>query len=120
MEVDLNDIDFGDNTLSDDHAMIISFWYGKESDDEFYEMTSSLYDFMEGSEIGRYDGHEINMDNTDGRLFFYGENAEILFKHIRAEVLKYEFLHGSDVYLRFGGFNDEAKDMEFKLEPIHN
>ena len=120
MEIDLNDIDFGNYTFSDEHCVIISFWYGKESDDEFYEMIKSLYDFMKDSEIGRYDGHEINMDNTDGTLFFYGENAERLFKHIRPELLKYDFLLGSDVYLRFGSFNDEANDIEFKLEPIHN
>lgn len=120
MEINLNDIDLENYPDNNDHAVIINFWYGKESDDEFYKMTKALFAFMEGSNIGRYDGHEINIDNTDGTLFFYGENAERLYKHILPELLKYKFLHGSDVYLRFGGFNDESKDIEFKLEPIHH
>ncbi len=105
---------------SDKHAVLISFWYGKESDDEFYDMTLALFEFMENCPLGRYDGHEMNMDNTDGTLFFYGQNAESLYKYIKPELLKYDFLHGSEVYLRFGGLKQESLDLEIKLEPTQH
>ena len=42
MEINLNDIDLENYPDNNDHAVIINFWYGKESDDEFYEMTKDF------------------------------------------------------------------------------
>lgn len=115
-----SDLENGLFSEKEEHAVIISFWYGKESDEEFYDMTLALNDFMEDAVVGRYDGHEINVDNTDGTLFFYGKNAEALYKYIQPELLKYDFLLGAEVYLRFGGMDNDALDLTFELEPINN
>jgi hypothetical protein len=115
--INLEELPYSD---SGEHAVLINFWYGKESDEEFYDMTLALHKFMEDNQIGRYDGHEINVDNTDGTLFFYGKNAEKLYKYILPELLKYDFLIGANVYLRFGGIKNGTLDIEFKLEPTQH
>lgn len=102
--------------MPDEQAVIIYFNYGKEFSDTFYEMVGGLDKLVETSGLGEYDGHEIAMDLTDGSLYFYGANAERLFKAIKQYLLRYDFMEGADVYLRFGPLEARASDIEFKLE----
>ncbi|RLD29160.1 MAG: hypothetical protein DRI75_04390 [Bacteroidetes bacterium] len=60
-------------------SVIISF--GKFNGlDEIHKVDMKLLEDIH-EDIGYYDGHEVNMDDTDGRFFAYGNNAEKLFKN---------------------------------------
>lgn len=99
------------------HAVIISFYYGREDDSDFYALAMELHDLLNGHEIGFYDGHELEMlDNRDGTYYMYGRNAEELFKFVRPVLAKYDFIYGAAVCLRFGEIIEEPSRIEFEFE----
>lgn len=99
------------------HAVIVSFYYGREDDSDFYALALELHNLLDGHEIGYYDGHEIELfDNRDGSYYMYGRNAEELFKFVRPVLAKYDFIYGADVYLRFGEIKEDAPEIEFEFE----
>ena len=67
--------------------------------------------------IGRHDMHEVAMDDSHGRFFTYGKNAEKLFKIMLPVLKEYDFLQNAAVFLNFVEGNKE-KDLEFKLSSI--
>jgi hypothetical protein len=94
-------------------TVIISF--GKfDGLDEIHKVDMKLFATMP-EDIGCYDGHEVNMDNTDGRLFAFGCNAETLFKVMKPILNKFKFLNNADVYLEFTKNNKIVSELEFKL-----
>ena len=98
-----------------DHSVIIYFWYGKETIDELHELSFQLIDIVEKADVGVMDGHELNIDNTDGSLYLYGPNAEVLFKTIWPTLQKVDFMKNALVCLQFGS-GEDAPTIELKLE----
>ena len=84
--------------------------------DEIHAVDMKLYDEIP-EEIGRHDGHEVNMADTDGRFFTYGKNAENLFKAMQPILSEFEFLINAEVYLEFTENGKVIRDLEFKLNP---
>ena len=68
--------------------------------------------------LGRHDMHEVAVDDSHGRFFTYGKNAEKLFKKMLPILKEYDFLHNATVYLNFVDENKE-RDLEFKLSSIN-
>ena len=94
-------------------SVIISF--GKFNGlDEIHKVDTKLFENIP-EDIGYYDGHEVNMDDTDGRFFAYGRNAEALFKAIKPILNEFEFLNNADVYLEFTKNDKIVSELEFKL-----
>ena len=85
--------------------------------DEIHRVDVMMFDNIP-EEIGSYDGHEVNMDDTDGRLFAYGRNAEELFKLMQPILLQFDFLNNAMVYLRFNNEDGTYSELEFKLSQI--
>lgn len=52
-----------------EHAVIIYFNYGIEGMEKIYELGDKLKDIIEENSLGKYDGHEIAMDYSDGSLY---------------------------------------------------
>lgn len=95
----------------------INFYYGYQELDELHNLESKLRILLFDKGIGELDGHEINMDGSDGTLFLYGNNAEELFKTIEPLLLQTPFMKKAEVYLRFGDIRDpEAPEIDFILE----
>jgi hypothetical protein len=93
--------------------VIISF--GKFNGlDEIHKVDMKLFEAIP-EDIGYYDGHEVNMDDTDGRFFAYGNNAEKLFKTIHPILSEFEFLDDAYVYLEFTKNDKIVSELEFKL-----
>lgn len=84
-------------------SVIIDCWYGQDSLDDLHALDIKLWTLLEDSASGDYDGHELNMDGTDGRLFFYGPNAEALFKAVRPVLAAIPFMQRATATLKFGG-----------------
>lgn len=108
---ELNLLNFDKHKLQD--TVIISF--GRFNGiDEIHKVDIRLFENIP-EEIGLYDGHEVNMDDTDGRLFAYGKNAEALFKVMKPLLSEFEFLKDANVYLEFTENGEVVSDMEFKM-----
>jgi len=68
-------------------------------------------------ELGNHDMHEIAMDDSHGRFFTYGTNAEVLFKCMLPVLKDYDFLKEATVHLNFTK-GDKENDLEFKLSSV--
>ena len=85
--------------------------------DDINRVDAMMFDNI-SEDIGRYDGHEVNKNDTDGRLFAYGINAEVLFKLMRPILLQFDFLQRVMVYLRFNNEDGTHSELEFRLEEV--
>ncbi len=68
-------------------------------------------------ELGQHDMHEIAIDNSHGRFFSYGKNAEKLFKCMLPVLKEFDFLKEATVQLNFIS-GDIERDLEFKLSSV--
>ncbi|HJS56212.1 MAG TPA: hypothetical protein VJ765_16790 [Chitinophagaceae bacterium] len=98
-----------------EHAVIVRFNYGMESLDDLHELEERLRSKIEGKKIGEYDGHEISIDGSDGILYMYGPNAEVLFKTVKPILEETEFMSGAKATLRFGPPEDGAREIEVEI-----
>jgi hypothetical protein len=95
--------------------VLIYFWYGKEDDTPFYDLCGQFYKlFDEQPGLGIYDGHEINIDNTDGTLYFYGPDAGEIFKAIEPVLKDTGFMRGATAVLKFGP-GEDAPELDLEL-----
>ncbi len=108
---DIDTLKFEESKVTD--AVIISFGPFNGLD-EIHAVDIKLFDEIP-EEIGRHDGHAVNMDDTDGRFFTYGNNAEDLFKAMKPILSEFEFLKNAEVYLEFTENGKVIRDLEFKL-----
>jgi len=98
-------------------SVLINFDYGYQELDELHTLESKLRVFLYSKGIGELDGHEINIDMSDGTLYLHAHNAEELFKAIRPILLDAPFMKKAEVHLRFGGRRDaSAPEIDFILE----
>jgi len=98
-----------------EHGVIIHFFYGMDDLTPLYQFETELERTLEENNAGRYDGHEIAMDDTDGFLFFYGKNAEILFKAIHPLLKKNPWMKNAVALLRFGPAGEDASEIEVMI-----
>ena len=97
------------------HAVILFFDYGHESDEPFYQLGSKLDRIMQDQNLGIYDGHEMCIDNSHGSYYLYGNNAEQMYKAIKPILDKAEFMKGGTAYLRFGPAARDTRDIEIEI-----
>ncbi len=98
-----------------EHAIIIHFQYGKENLAPLHQLESRLESVLASKGIGEYDGHEIATDYSDGFLYLYGPNAEILFKGVKATLESTDFITGALAKLRFGPPGDGVREIEVRI-----
>ncbi len=97
-----------------EQSVVIEFFYGKDELDDLHALDIELMELIEKKGVGVYDFHEINMDGTDGRLFMYGDNAEILFKAVWEKLKTVDFMQGAVATLQFGP-ETNAKSIEIEI-----
>ncbi len=100
------------SSTTNEQAVIISFQYEMEELDPLHELEDKLRTLLTGKNIGELDGHEIAMDGTDGFLYLYGPNAEVLFKAIKPTLESTSFMIGASARLRFGAVKSNASEIE--------
>ena len=99
----------------DEHGVIIHFQYGHENLAPLHELESRIENALAGKDVGHYDGHEIATDYSDGFLYLYGPNAEILFKEIKGTLESTDFMTGAIAKLRFGPPEDGVREIEVQI-----
>jgi hypothetical protein len=97
------------------HAVIVHFNYCLDSLDPLHDLYYQLEAALEQQEVGEYDGHEISYDLTDGSLYFYGPNAEYLFKAVQPILKSTYFLKGATVKMIFGPQEDGTKEIDITI-----
>lgn len=98
-----------------EQAVIIIFNYGIQDLDPLYELEEKLESVITENQVGEYDGHEIAVDYSDGILYMYGPNAELIFKVIKPTLESFDFMKGAFVRLRFGPPSDDTKEITITL-----
>lgn len=101
--------------LGQEHSVIVHFYYGMEELDPLHELDMALDAKIEAEGVGKYDYHEIAMDGTDGFLFMYGPNADLLFKTALPILERTHFMRGAVATLRFGPLNVEASEIDVEI-----
>ncbi len=96
-------------------GVIIYFSYGLEEDEPFYELVENLLQLVNNSGLGYYDGHEMNLDNSDGSFYMYGPDAKKLYELIKDTIEKTPFMAGANVNLRLGPPQEGVKIVSFNL-----
>ncbi|MBP8115078.1 MAG: hypothetical protein KAY50_06965 [Chitinophagaceae bacterium] len=101
--------------IAAEHAVIIHFTYGIQGLDLLNQLEEKLENVIATNKLGEYDGHEIAVDYSDGFLYMYGPNAEILFKGIQSTLNSFDFMKGASVKLRFGPPEDGVKELDVTI-----
>lgn len=65
---------------------------------------------IEREHLGEYDGHEMAVDYSDGYIYMYGPDAELLFNGIKETLEQTGFMQGAKAKLRFGPPEDGVKE----------
>lgn len=95
-----------------EQAVIISFTYGLDDLSYLHALEDKLESLLAEQNIGDCDGHEIATDLSDGFLYFYGPNAEVLFKTINPILQSTAFLYGAKAKIRFGPPEEGVREIE--------
>ncbi|MCX7548322.1 hypothetical protein OS188_10205 [Xanthomarina sp. F1114] len=106
-----------DKKISENRDEVIVSFGPFKSLKNIHEVDMMLFEKIP-EDIGSYDGHEVNDNNTDGRLFAFGKNAEDLFKIMKPMLLKFDFLQNANVYLRFNKEDGSYSELELKLKDL--
>ena len=96
-------------------AVLISFLYGYDELDHLHALDIKLDKLISKAGVGEYDWHEIAMDGSDGTLFMYGPNAEVLFKTVRPTLQEVDFMQGAVATLWFGTPGENTKMIEVEI-----
>jgi hypothetical protein len=97
------------------HSIVVQFYdfadkfwtEGTQSLDPLYALEDALIDALDGKNVGELDGHEIAIDGSDGFLFLYGPDADVLFAVIEPILRKSPVTPDADATLSYGD-PDEA------------
>ncbi|HYJ37209.1 MAG TPA: hypothetical protein VEV87_01275 [Chitinophagaceae bacterium] len=99
---------------SEDQSVIVFFYhYEYEELDELFALDDRLRQVLSENSLGRYDGHEIAMEGTDGSIYMYGPSAEKIFVAIKPILEETDFMRGAIASLRFG--SRFAKTIEVEI-----
>jgi hypothetical protein len=85
------------------------------SPDEFWELNNRLFELLDSSDVGDFDGNEIGQG--EATLFAYGQNSERLFRAMEPVLRSYPICRDAQVVFRRG--DPGAPESEFKLWTIH-
>lgn len=93
-----------------EHAVIVHFKYGSTNLKDLHKLEDKLEKEIAKSAVGEYDGNEIAVDGSDGRLYMYGPDADKLFSAIEKTLKKTKFMEGAEVTKRYGSIEENAKE----------
>ena len=81
---------------------MVHFFYGSTNYQHVYALEDMIRNMIVEAGVGKYDGHEVAEDGSDGSFFLYGPDAEALYRVISPLLSETLFLRGANVTLWFG------------------
>jgi hypothetical protein len=85
-----------------EQAVIAYFDYEGDGLGPLFEIEDHLEAAIIQAKAGEFDGNEMNVKLTDGSLYMYGADAEVLFAVVRPILSSAKCLRNIRVKLRFG------------------
>jgi hypothetical protein len=102
--------------LAPEQAVIVHFDYGNADWKPFFKFEKTLEEAINKSGAGGYDGNELAVDGSDGRLYMYGPDADKLLAVAKPILLSSDLLKNVTVTLRYGSAKDKlARVVEVRL-----
>jgi len=98
-----------------EQGVIIEFNYGLKEDEPFYDLVEKLLVLVDESGLGYYDGHEMNIDNSNGSLYMYGSDAKKLYELVKTTIEQTPFMTGANIILQLGPPEEGVKRVSFNL-----
>lgn len=95
-----------------EHAVIVRFNYGQTDLGPLFELEDLLIEAIESAGVGEYDGHEIAVDGSDGRLYLYGPDGDRLFETVRPALRSASCIHDAVATIRYGPAGENVEEKE--------
>ena len=95
---------------------VLVFFNRFPSIESIHQLEDLLQNKLDKEKLGFCDGHEINCDLSDGILFLYGPDAELLYKGIKPILKKISFMKDAKVRLHFGAPEKGVKQIVVDLD----
>ncbi|MES2790792.1 MAG: hypothetical protein V4719_14365 [Planctomycetota bacterium] len=102
-------------TPAPDQAVIVHFQYGSTDLSELYLLEEQLEQVIADADVGEFDGNEIATDGSDGSLYMYGPDADLLWAAIRETIQGAPFMQGARAILRYGPPEPGIKQTEIRV-----
>jgi hypothetical protein len=99
-----------------EHAVIVRFDYGLPDLAPLFDVENQLSAAIEDAGVGEFDGNEVAVDLSDGSLYMYGPDADVLFAAIRPILSASPFMKGAIATLRYGPPEDGVREREVRIE----
>ena len=94
------------------HSVLVEFYFPYAELEPLFELEDLLYENFRDLQTANYDGHELCLNTNEATLFFYGDNAETLFKAVKPQLDATLFLKGAMARLIFGPDPETASEIE--------
>jgi hypothetical protein len=107
---------FGKKKTSPEQAVIVDFQYGKQDMQPVFDLGDALDKAISTAEVGEYDGNEIAADGSDGSLYMYGPDADLLFEVVLPVLKSVDFMEGATVRIRYGPPAEGVAEKIIKVE----
>ena len=100
---------------SPEHAVIIHFYYNSTDLSRLFDLEDELESALQLADSGEFDGNEIAADGSDGYLYMYGPNADVVFATIKPILDSVDFMKGARAILRYGPPEDGVREVEVDI-----
>jgi hypothetical protein len=102
-----------------DHAVIVHFDYGSTDLKPIFELEDRLMAAIAKAGAGEFDGNEVATDGSDGSLYMYGPDGDVLFAAVRPVLEQCAFMRGARVRVRYGPPADGVREVQHVLSRPH-
>jgi hypothetical protein len=80
----------------------VHFSYGSTNFQHVYALEDVLRHAISESAVGKYEGHDVAEDGSDGYFYMYGPDAEAIYRVISPVLADSTLMRGAKVTLWFG------------------
>jgi hypothetical protein len=80
----------------------VHFSYGSTNYQHLYALEDVLQHAISDAAVGKYEGHDVSADGSDGYFYMYGPDAEAIYRVITPVLSEYSFMRGAKVTMWFG------------------
>jgi hypothetical protein len=98
-----------------EHAVIVSFEYQSTDLEPLFELEEQLEEQIEAADVGEYDGNEVAVDGSDGRLYMYGPDADALFQAVKGTLASAACIKNPVALLRYGPPEDAVREVSMPI-----
>ena len=99
-----------------EQTVIVYFRYGSTNLERLFALEDELEAAIAKSSAGQYDGNEVNVDGSDGFLYMYGPDADLLFRAVQSTLEACPFMKGANVKIRYGPPANDVRQREVVID----